>query len=247
MVPVSGEASTWAALEQALEVARREEGRLLGLHVVPAEDQMDSPEVQTIQREFRRRCQAAGVPGNLVVQAGKVARTIADRAQWADLIALNLAHPPAPQPLARLSSGFRTLVHLSPVPVLAVPGTPSPLSRALLAYDGSPRAREALYVAAYLAGRWEIGLTVVSVLEHNRVTAATLDEAGAYLRDHGIEATLVEAAGPVADAILDTLDSQGCDLILVGGYGHSPVVEIVLGSAVDQLLCESCWPVLICR
>ena len=41
--------------------------------------------------------------------------------------------------------------------------------------------------------------------------------------------------------------SGGCDLILMGGYGHGPAVELVLGSAVDQVLRESRWPALICR
>jgi nucleotide-binding universal stress UspA family protein len=33
----------------------------------------------------------------------------------------------------------------------------------------------------------------------------------------------------------------------MGGYGHSPVMEVVLGSAVDQVLRESRQPTLICR
>ena len=37
------------------------------------------------------------------------------------------------------------------------------------------------------------------------------------------------------------------DLIIMGSYGLSPVVEIVLGSTVDQVLRESSLPVLICR
>jgi len=46
---------------------------------------------------------------------------------------------------------------------------------------------------------------------------------------------------------LDAAQENGCDLIVMGGYGFSPVVEIVLGSAVDQVLRESQHPVLICR
>jgi nucleotide-binding universal stress UspA family protein len=33
----------------------------------------------------------------------------------------------------------------------------------------------------------------------------------------------------------------------MGGYGFSPLVEVVLGSAVDQVLRESSRPVLVCR
>ncbi len=37
------------------------------------------------------------------------------------------------------------------------------------------------------------------------------------------------------------------DLIVAGGYGSRPVLEVVLGSEVDQLLRESQRPILICR
>ncbi|MGD8623016.1 MAG: universal stress protein [Anaerolineae bacterium] len=247
LVPIGGGQKGWCALDQALTVARREGGRLLGLHVVPIGAEAEEDSVQALRREFQARCQAAGIQGKLVVEAGKVARTIVDRARWADLVAVHLAHPPGSQPLARLSSGFRTLLRLSPAPVLAVPGRATGLERALLAYDGSLRSREALYVACYLAGSWGMSLTVVSVAEGNHVDQETLAEAGAYLESCGLAADLVAASGPVADTILKEAEARDCDLILVGGYGHSPMVEIVLGSTVDQVLRESCCPVLICR
>jgi nucleotide-binding universal stress UspA family protein len=34
---------------------------------------------------------------------------------------------------------------------------------------------------------------------------------------------------------------------LMGGYGHSPVLEVVLGSVVDTVLRASQQPVLVCR
>jgi nucleotide-binding universal stress UspA family protein len=247
LVPAGGGEGGFCAVEQALTIARREQGRLLGLHVVPAKEEAEEQTVQVLQNEFEARCQAAGIPGKFVVEPGRVARTIADRARWADLVVVRLDHPPGKQPLARLSSGFRTLLRLSPVPVLAVPGRATGLERALLAYDGSPRSREALYVACYLAGSWGTVLTVVSVLEGNRVDKQTLVEAEAYLEGCGLEADLVEDSGPVAEAILETAQARGCDLILMGGYGHSPMIEIVLGSAVDRVLRESCCPVLVCR
>jgi nucleotide-binding universal stress UspA family protein len=51
----------------------------------------------------------------------------------------------------------------------------------------------------------------------------------------------------VSSAILTAAQDHDCDLILMGGYGHSPVVEVVLGSAVDEVLRSSRQPVLICR
>jgi nucleotide-binding universal stress UspA family protein len=33
----------------------------------------------------------------------------------------------------------------------------------------------------------------------------------------------------------------------MGGYGYSPLLEVMLGSTVDQVLRESSLPTLICR
>jgi nucleotide-binding universal stress UspA family protein len=247
LVAINGEGSGWYALEQALEVARREEARLHGLHVVPAEEQMESEEAHAVQAEFKRRCQAAGVAGELAVVAGKVARRICERGRWTDLVVLSLSYPPAPQPMARLGSGLSTLLRRCPRPALAVPESLSHLDRALLAYDGSPKADEALFVATYLSGQWNIPLVVVTVIETGRTTSDTLARAQEYLETHSVQAVFVKESGPVAEAILKTAGEHQSDLIIMGGYGHSPVLEVVLGSAVDQVLRASRRPMLICR
>jgi nucleotide-binding universal stress UspA family protein len=247
LVPVSGHELGWRALHQAVEVARREGGRLFGLYVVPGERQRDGARAGAIQVEFERRCAEAGIPGQLAIATGKVARTICERARWTHLISVSLAHPPQPQPGAKLQSGFRTLIRRCSPPMLAVPGAVSPLDRALLAYDGSPKAQEALFVATYLAGQWRIPLVVVSTAEEESATSARLSEAGDYLRGHGVQATFVARSGPPAAAILHTAEEHHCDLILLGGYGRQPLAEVILGSTVDELLRTSPWPLLICR
>ncbi len=247
LVAVNGGESGWQALAQALEVARREGSRLLGLHIVPTQEQKESPAAQAVQTEFDQRCQAAGVRGKLALAVGKVQRTICQRSRWADLVTLNLAYPPPAGPLAKLGSGFRTIIRRCPRPILAVPGPAQALNRALLAYDGSPKAKEGLFVATYLAGSWEIPLVVVTVAEKGLAASETLDQARTYLAPHGIEASFVRASGSVAEAILEMAKAHQSALIIIGGYGHNPVVEVVLGSTVDRVLRQSRKPLLICR
>jgi nucleotide-binding universal stress UspA family protein len=247
LVPVSGGASGWPAVAQAVEIACRESARLLGLHVVRSAAEKDSEQVRAVQAEFARQCELLGVAGTLAVEVGRIARKICQRSRWADLVVLSLAHPPQAQPISRQGSGFQTLIRHCSAPVLAVPGTFSSLSRPLLGYDGSPKAREALFVATYIAARGQVPLVVVSVIDGERVTPAVLDEAQEYLERRGVTATYVQGSGPAAEAILEAAASHDSDLILMGGYGHNPVVKAVLGSAVDQVLRASRQPVLICR
>jgi nucleotide-binding universal stress UspA family protein len=257
LVAIDGQVGGWLALEYGLRVAQREEGRLFGLHVVTAEALRESEPVQALQTEFQRRCEAAQVSAEFAVEVGQVARKVCERAWWMDLVTVSLTYPPAVQLLARLGRGFHTLVKRCARPILAVPALADPanpaeatqvrLDRALLAYDNSPKAQEALFVAAYLAGRWQIPLTVVTVLEKNQPAPEVLAQAQTYLAQHGVPAAYLVEEGPVAETILHTAMAQQSNLIIMGGYGFNPMLEIVLGSTVDQVLRQTRQPLLICR
>jgi len=252
LVPVSGEESGWRALESALVVARRENSQLFGLHVVsPLTDtvraQQNGEAAKAVQTRFEARCAEAGVSGRLTIVTGEVSRTICERSRWVDLIVVNLAFPPQAGALARLGSGFRTLIRRCPRPVLAVTGNNFALSRPLLAYDGSPKAQEALYVATYIAAAWGVPLTVLTVTEHGRATTATLARGQEYLASHGVQAECLTETGPVAETLLQVAAARQTDLIIMGGYGYTPVLEVVLGSTVDHVLRAGLCPVLMCR
>ena len=246
LTPITGDAGGWQALDMALTVAQWEGGRILGLHIIASDDQKESQAVQSIKAEFQQRCQAAGVPGNLLVESGPVIRQICERARWTDLIVMYPANPPGSKLLSRLSSGSRTVIYRSSRPVLTVPGAASAPKRLLLAYDGSPKAQEALFVAAYLVSRWPVSLVVLSVLEIEK-QEDRLEEAKHYLEDRNIEASFISVWGNVVTAILTVAADEGCNLILMGGYSARPVREVVLGSTVDQILRESRLPILVCR
>lgn len=246
LVALNGEAGGWVALDQALLIADREGARVLGLHVLPAEEG-DPQKVNAIEAEFKDRAEAAAVPAEFAVEFGKVAEGVCRRARWADLVVLSLAHPPEPRPQARFGSGFRSLVQRCPRPILAVPGEVSRMNRALLAYDGSPKAGEALYLGTYLSARWGISLVIASVGEGGRVERRTLQEAENYVKRYGVQPQLVMKSGAVGEALLAAAHEHDCDFFIMGGYGFGPVLEVVLGSAVDQVLREASQPVLICR
>jgi nucleotide-binding universal stress UspA family protein len=247
LVPVNGEEAGWRALEQALVVARREGAQVHGLHVVAAEEMRDAAAARAVRADFNRRCEAAGVPGSLAIETGETADKICERALLADVVVLNLTHPPPPRMLARLDSGFRRIIRRCARPVLAVPGPATPLERALLAFDGSPKSKEALFVATYLLELWKTALVVVTVAEPGRTTDDALDFARKYLEWHEVRAEFISEDGPAPEAILRTAVAQHCDLVLMGGYGSAPVVEVVVGSTVDRILREADAPILICR
>jgi nucleotide-binding universal stress UspA family protein len=248
LVPVSGEPIGWVGLDQALALAGPEQARLHGLHVVPDTAQQASPEARAIREEFSRRCQAAGVSGSLAIEVGEVARRVCELAALNDLVVLNLAYPPAPQLLARLGSGFRAIIRRCPRPVLAVPQAIPTIDRIILAYDGSPKAEEALFVAAYLGESRSTPVTVVTIKQPEFAADAIVAHAREYLELHEVPVTLVvRESGSLAEAVCGlTHDVEG-SLVITGGYGANPVLEALVGSAVDQVLRETRRPVLICQ
>ena len=247
LVPVSGKKQGWCALDQAILLGQLKGAQVYGLHVVSSAKQKDSKRTLAVKAEFEQRCKAAGVQGEFAIDVGETADKICERAFWADLVIVNLAHPPRPQPTKKLKSGFRALIHRCSRPILAVPKSAMKMKRAVVAYDGSPKADEALFVSTYLAGCWNTSLFVVTVTEIGRTTSEPLSLAKSYLQKHGVKATFIEGLESVGEAILNIVQVYQGDLIIMGGYGRGPVLEIVLGSSVDHVLRETEVPVLICR
>ena len=78
-------------------------------------------------------------------------------------------------------------------------------------------------------------------------SAEVLLQATSYLEEHGISAEYRIESGNVGEVILSKCQKDECDFVILGGYGLSPVLEVLLGSTVDEVLRKSCQPVLVCR
>lgn len=247
LVPVSGNEPGWTALELAFTVAQREDSEVHGLHVLSDEAEEETEEKIAIRDRFYWRQGEVGFRGAFHFKTGNIVRTISDQARWADLVAVKIEKPPEPGLVGRLGSEFRTLVRRCSRPILATPGVITPLSKALLAYDDTPKAEEALFIATYLSGCWKIPLGVVSVSEDDEIAQGYLGKARGYLEEHSVEAEYISANGPVAETILKTAEKNNYDFIIIGGYNVSPLVEAVLGTVLNQVILETKMPLLISR
>jgi nucleotide-binding universal stress UspA family protein len=247
LVAISNDDLEWQALSQGIQFAKRENSVLRGLHVVPDPDHLESVATVEIISEFKRRCKEADIEGDIAVEVGSASRKICERAQWADLVIGKLTFPPVNRLLGRLSSGFRIMVRRCSRPILSVPGMALPPKKLLLAYNASPKADEALFIAAYMACRWTLPLVVLTV-ESSDVNAEVVQQkAKEYLSKAGVSPEFLVEKKAIVESILDTAKTKDCNLILIGGYKASPVIEIVKGSLVDQILRETTVPTLICR
>ena len=247
MVAVPGDSTGWDSVDLSIQLAKKEGAFLGGLHVVANPELCQTDETDQLKQKFTERCSQAEVDGSLTVEAGDVTRLIYGRSFWADLVVFRMLYPPPFLSIRRLRSGLRTLIRICPPPLLAVPpGAATTMNSALLAYGGGAKADEALYVATYMAKRWGIDLTVVTV-DRGRIGDKKLAaKARHYL--HQVEGVrFVFEKGDAAKIILKNSTANNCDLILMGGYEGNLATEVIFGSTVDRVLWRTKCPVLICH
>ncbi len=233
-------------VRHAAIVAKREESRLLALRILRSEEERHSEPVESIRVAFRRYCREMGIRGEFAAEVGSVPGRIVDRAAWVDLVALSLVEESGPATQTGYGSDFNTILQRSPRPVFVVPeAADSALDRGLLAYDGSPKADEALFAAAYFSARWGMGLSVVCAGEEE--AAAAMARAQDYLRDQGVAADYIRRPGPVAETVLSAAAETDSNLLIMGGFGFRPFLQLLLGSTVNKVLAAYSQPIFIFR
>jgi nucleotide-binding universal stress UspA family protein len=238
------------AFEQALWIAQREGSRISALHLVDTEADLESEKVQRLREIFYWRLGETGVQGSLAIEVGEPGKRILERSFYTDMVIVKMNYAPGIQPLQKLRSGFRTLVRKSPQPLLVVPGYMRPIKRLLLAYDGSPKAREAMYIAAYLAIHWKVELFILSTYKDNDLKDEMkkhINEARSYMRFGGVYYKAHLRKGLSGQNILNFVNEKEIDMVIMGSYGSAPIKEVMSGSTIDYVLDGIQIPVLICK
>ena len=246
LVGMSGQAESWIALEQAIAVAELEHADVRGL-LVERQINDESVDIPYVHQVFADRLNQAGINGNLAISEGDIPEEICDRARFNDLVVLKVSHPPSSNIFNRFNSGMRIIIRRCSRPILVVSTQVSPMNHLLLAYDGSPKGKEALYVSAYFASRYGKELTVLAVNEDEERGNKLLSEAKDYLGNCCKNLVYRNQSGDVSKVILDTAEEISADMILMGGYGLSPILEALFGSTVDGVLRRSRIPVFVCQ
>jgi nucleotide-binding universal stress UspA family protein len=245
LVPIGKSTEGWEALDQAIQIARKENANILALHTVETQKELDDLEVNAIKDHFNQRCTREGTAGVLAIEVGEPTQKILERSALTDLIVMKISHPPSIG-IKAIASHVRTLIARSPRPILAIRGMVSNLRHALLAFDGSPKSKEALFVATYLAEQWQTKLTILTGLQDQELDTSAQDFAQNYLEFNEIKADFISKKYS-AETLKATAEEINADLVIMGGYSGSILKEMTVGSSVNFMLRESELPVLICR
>jgi nucleotide-binding universal stress UspA family protein len=105
-----------------------------------------------------------------------------------------------------------------------------------------------MHVAAEFCAALRLPLTVLSVAYRNKSSEEKLlEEARHYFSSYGIPLTLLHAIGHANQQIVETIKERGHDLLFIGAYGHSRIIEMVLGSTTEYVLRNAPCPVFLSR
>ncbi len=274
LVALDGSDHAEAALQHGLWLAERLRATVTGLHVVDIvsiegsflhdisgslgfEPYLDfSAKMRDALRErgralleaFGRRCAERHVPFDTVLGMGIVANEICDQARTADLVVIGHRGVNEQFSTGLLGSTAESVTRKSPKPVFVSSMRFQAIARPLLAYDGSQRASAAMHAAAEVASALALPLTVLNVARDEAGNGArVLDEARRYLQSYGLELTCETIHGPPHQRIVEFINERGHDLLFIGAYGHSRIIEMVLGSTTEFVLRNSPCPVFLAR
>ena len=274
LVALDGSDHAEAAVEYALWLAERFRAHIQGLHVIDIvsiegsflhdisgslgfEPYFDSSKIREALIErgrllleaFAARCRNRGIVCDTAAPMGIIANEICDQARTADLVVVGHRGVNEQFSTGLLGSTTESVTRKCPKPVLVCPSKFREIRRPLLAYDGSPRSSAAMHAAAEIAAALGVPLSVVHVATKTAAGAGdkSLEEARRYLQSYELAATLESVIGHTPETIIDLLQQRDHDLLFIGAYGHSRIIEMVLGSTTEYVLRNSPCPVFLTR
>jgi|YelNatPaOPRAMG01_1025707.scaffolds.fasta_scaffold05371_13 nucleotide-binding universal stress UspA family protein len=275
LVCTDGSPHATAALQYAIGLAKKLDGRVVALHItdirllegpivtdfvgaIGAEPYTQLlPRVREIREQKARvildaaaaACRNAGVPCETANPTGPLVPTMLEFEQQADLVVLGRLGEHAQWASETLGSSVERMVRASIKPCLVVPVEVRPLRHVLLAYDGSAESHKALLAGTQLAAALGAKVTLVTVAQpdHEEAASKVLQEAHRLALRHVPEVHAQLCHGVAEAEILKMVEQTSADLIVMGAYGHTRIRELILGSTTSHVLRRTAVPVLLVR
>jgi len=238
----------WIALEQAILVNRCPGGAIRGVHVESPGEHEDLGDVDIYQKRFDQRLSEAGMSGKFFLREGEPASALLEFSLLSDLLVLKLSHPPATSLVERISHGIITILQQSRRTILFVKEDPLPVTSILMPFDGSQRSKEALYVAAYYAARYDCQLHLLLVMKGSDKDEINRYYAQTYLERLGVEAEYHQGTSEsFATDVVSLAESLSVSTLILGGYEGTSILDRVFSQAIDAILAQVSVPVMICQ
>ncbi len=274
LVGLDGSEHSRTAARYGIWLAQKLEAKLLGLHVIDIvsiegsffhdisgslgfEPYLDfSSRMREVLQErgkgildeFRDRAAAAGVRYDSILATGVVPNEIAEATKTADLLIIGHRGVNEKFSTGLLGSTAENITRRAAKPVFVCTQEFRECTRPLLAYDGSQRAAAAMQSAAEFCATLALPLSVLTVNRDETAGRKILSEAESYLSSYDLPTSFeLQQTGNAPERIANFLREHHYDLLFIGAYGHSRIIELVLGSTTEYVLRNTTCPVFLHR
>jgi nucleotide-binding universal stress UspA family protein len=213
----------------------------------PEADRQAAERAEQMEATFRERLRFSQLLGEWRVVSGKVSESVVRQADLVILGQVNPDHLPRPEGRQLVEDVLMT----SGRPILVIPyiGRFQTVgSKILVGWNNSREATRAVNDAIPLLAR-AASVTILQVSPRRPATDdATSTDISRHLAHHGIRAQTIRtvlAGSSTPDLLLNYAADVSADLLVVGGYGHSRLRELVLGGVTRELLRHMTLPMLM--
>jgi len=256
------------ALTAAASLAQRHDAHLTALHVysldwpllMASNAYMDPATVQrimdegeraalekagSIQKDFEQVLRSENIRGEWRQVQGPVHESVTRHACYADIVVFGRPADGSMETRvaeAVLFASGRPILLMSPEPRSAFTA-----ERILVGWNGSREAARAIGDAMPLLRMARSVQVLTAQSEDGAEAIVSAEDMSRHLARHGVpvSASTTTLSGVAAqDVLLDTASDFGADLLVIGGYGHGRLLEMVLGGVTRSMFRHATLPVL---
>ncbi|MCF3932517.1 universal stress protein [Acuticoccus sp. M5D2P5] len=218
-----------AALDTERAKLIQKRGRAI---LAAARERMEADGVTEIQERLRH---------------GDLIETVNELEEDARLVVIGKRGEAADFAKLHLGSNLERVVRSSMKPVLVANRAFKEITSYVIAFDGGTSAMKAVDMAGrspFFAGlKGHILMVGQPTVENQR----KLDGAKALAAAGGGSITTSLEQGQPEEAITNYIDREGCDLLVMGAYGHSRMRTLIIGSTTSEMVRACRVPVLLFR
>lgn len=176
---------------------------------------------------------------------GEIVETIEEGDQGADLIVIGKRGISAEHDMIHLGVNFERIVRSSKKPVLVASHVFKPINRLVVAFDGGKSVGKAIDYLANNPVFKDIECQLLAVGSESSKGRQTIQQAAEQLRAAGLTVDVQAEQGQPEEVISRHVETDGLDLLVMGGYGHSHIRNMFVGSTTSAVVAACKIPVLL--
>jgi nucleotide-binding universal stress UspA family protein len=186
-----------------------------------------------------------GIGASFQVREGLSDEVVAEEARLSDLVIFDT---PADAKDMTLRTAMESALINGRKPLLLVPQRPAVIvgAKVAIGWDGGAAAAHAVAAAIPMLARAQ-GIEIINVTS-GPIDTVQMDRLRDYLRLHGLAAVehgINPGGQSTASALVDAAQRAGAGLLVIGGYGHSRLRELVLGGVTRHVFANAAMPILM--